>query len=598
MKISAAVAQSSSQPEFALGVSQSFSGRAWRLRDARPEAVRLLELQGLSPGLSRVLAARGITAAESDAFLNPRIRTGLPDSFVLHDMERAAERFARAAACGECVGVLADYDVDGSASAALLLRFLRAVGNEAPLIVPDRIKDGYGPSPRAMRELHSRGCRLVVTVDCGASAHGALEVAQRIGLDVVVLDHHKVETNPPAFAHVNPNGPDCRSELTQLCATGVTFVFLIGVQRLLRKQGFFSGRAEPDLLSFLDLVALATIADVVPLQGINRAFVRQGLRILDSLERPGLAALARAAGISPPFTTYHLGFMFGPRINAGGRVGRSDLGAMLLATEIASDADAWARELDRHNRERQAIEAAILDVAQAMALAQSEAPFVLCAGDGWHAGVVGIVAGRLRERHAKPALVAGFDGGIGRGSARSVPGVDLGAIVRAAKDANILETGGGHAMAAGFSLKPERFDDFRAFLTDALEPQRSIIAAANDLLADAFVSAAGVTAPLIDDISRAGPFGAGNPEPIFVVPDVTVAYADVVGTNHVRLRLVARDGASLNAIAFRSSDAPLGRGLLKSRGRRICVAGKIRSDTYRQEAGVQLHVEDAASAAA
>jgi single-stranded-DNA-specific exonuclease len=588
------------QPEYAMGVARSFAGRGWRFRVYNADAARQLELSGLSATLARVLAARGLVAHEAESFLAPKIKTLLADPLALHDMTKAVERFALAIARGETVGVLADYDVDGSAAAALLLRFLRAVGREARLYIPDRLKEGYGPSSAAMRGLRARGCTLAFTLDCGAAAHEALDEARKQGLDVIVLDHHKVETNPPAFAHVNPNGPDDQTGLTQLCATGVTFVFLVAAHRHLREQGWYGQEniPEPDLLALLDLVALATITDVVPLTGINRAFVRQGLRILDGLERPGMAALARVSSIAPPFTPYHLGFMFGPRINAGGRVGRSDLGALLLATDDASEADRLADELNRHNRERQAIEANILEQAEALAQQQADAPFVLVTGEGWHAGVVGIIAGRLKERHDKPALVAGFENGLGRGSARSVPGVDLGLIIRAAREANLLETGGGHAMAAGFTLKRERLEDFSAFLHETLEPQRARIAAARDLFADALVSVTGATLALIGDIARAGPFGAGNPEPMFVLPDVTIAYADIVGTNHVRLRLLARDGASLPAIAFRAADAPLGQGLLKARGRRVHVAGKLKSDNYKDEPRVQLHVEDAAAAGA
>jgi single-stranded-DNA-specific exonuclease len=588
------------QTEYALGVARSFGGRAWHFRAYDADVTRQMELKGLSSTLARVLAARGVAADEAELFLAPKIRALLTDPLALHDMATAVARFTQAIAGGEIIGVLADYDVDGSASAAFLLRFLRGMGRETQLHIPDRLKDGYGPSPAAMRDLQARGCKLVVTVDCGAAAHEALDEARKLGLDVIVLDHHKVETNPPAFAHVNPNGPDDKSGLNQLAATGVTFVFLVAVHRHLREQGWYNAQSkqEPDLIALLDLVALATITDVVPLTGINRAFVRQGLKILDALERPGMAALARVSSIAPPFTPYHLGFMFGPRINAGGRVGRSNLGAMLLATDDLAEADRLAEELNRHNRERQAIEAGILEQAEALALHQEDAPFVLVTGEGWHAGVVGIIAGRLRERHNKPALVVGFENGLGRGSARSVAGVDLGAIIRAAREAQLLETGGGHAMAAGFSVKNERLKDFTGFLQESLEPQRERIAAAKDLYADALASVSGATLALINDLTRAGPFGAGNPEPMFVLPDVTIAYADIVGTNHVRLRLLARDGASLGAIAFRSADAPLGQGLLKSRGKRVHVAGKLKTDNYKDEPRVQLHVEDAAPAGA
>lgn len=592
--------QTLEQTEYALGVARSFSGRAWLMRAADADVVRQMELRGLSSTLARVLVARGLKAEEAEAFLAPKIKALLADPLALHDMAKAVERFTSAIACGETIGVLADYDVDGSASAALLLRFLRGLGREAQLHIPDRLKDGYGPSQAAMHAFAARGCKLVATADCGAAAHDALDEARKLGIDVIVLDHHKVEENPPAFAHVNPNGPDDTSGLTQLAATGVTFVFLVAVHRHLREQCWYAACniAEPDLLALLDLVALATITDVVPLVGLNRAFVRQGLKILDGLERPGMAALARVSAIAPPFTPYHLGFMFGPRINAGGRVGRSDLGAMLLATDDAMEADRLADELNRHNRERQAIEAGILEQAEALAMQQTNTPFVLVTGEGWHAGVVGIIAGRLKERYQKPALVAGFENGIGRGSARSVSGVDLGHIIRAARENGLLETGGGHAMAAGFSLKAERLSEFAKFLHKSLEPQRAVIAAARDLHADALVSVSGASFALINDVARAGPFGAGNPEPLFLLPDAVIAYADIVGTNHVRLRLLARDGASLGAIAFRAADAPLGQGLLKARGKRVHVAGKLKSDNYKDEPRVQLHIEDAAPAGA
>ena len=347
-------------------------------------------------------------------------------------------------------------------------------------------------------------------------------------------------------------------------------------------------------------MALATIADMVPLAGINRAFVRQGLRKLERLERPGLAALARLASAVPPFSAFHLGFIFGPRINAGGRVGRCDLGARLLASDDTAEADGLAGELDQHNRERQAIEAHILEAADIIAATQSDNPFLLVSGEGWHAGVVGIIAGRLKERHAKPVLVAGFDGGlpssIGRGSARSVVGVDLGASIRAARAEGLLETGGGHAMAAGFSVRRTKLEAFGAFLNRHIEPQRSTIAIARELLADAFVSPAGADLKLLDTIERAGPYGAGNPEPMFLMPDMLVVYAGIVGANHVRLRLVGRDGQGIGAIAFRAAGTPLGEKLLKARSSRIHVAGKLKQDDYDGTAKVQLHLEDAASA--
>ena len=587
---------------FALGVKSSFAGRSWRMREINGDVARELELMGLSAALSQVLAARGVTRETAPHFLDPRLRTQLPDPHRFAQMERAARRFVDAVKSGETIAVLADYDVDGACAAALLLGYLRKLGREPLLYVPDRLTEGYGPSLRAVETLRQQDARVIVTVDCGAASHQALAAAQAADLDVIVLDHHTVEEHPPAFAHVNPNAPGDASGVTYVCAAGLTFLFLVAVQRMLREDGWFASHREIDLMAELDLVALATVADVVPLHGVNRAFVRQGLRKLETLERPGFAALARLASATPPFSAHHLGFMFGPRINAGGRVGRCDLGARLLACTDAAEADAIALELDRHNRERQAIEAHILEAADAMALTQDDKPFLLLGGDGWHAGVVGIIAGRLKDRHGRPALVAGFDGddeqAIGRGSARSIAGVDLGAIIRAARAEGILETGGGHAMAAGFSLRRNRLGVFGDFLAEHIGPQHAAIGAANELTIDALVSASGANHALLDELDRAGPYGAGHPEPNVVLPDMLVVYAGVVGTNHVRLRLVGRDGQGLGAIAFRAGGRPLGDALLKARNSRIHVAGKLKRDEYEGEMRVQLHVEDAASSEA
>jgi len=589
---------------FALGVTSSLRGRVWRMRGFDEGAARELELSGFSGALAQLLAARGVTKNSAALFLDPRLKTLLPDPSIFAHMDEAVSRFAAAVERNETIAILGDYDVDGACAAALLLRFVRGIKREALLYVPDRLTEGYGPSAASVRSLSERGATLLVTVDCGAAAHDAMQAARTCGLDAIVLDHHAVDSNPPAVAHVNPNGPDDRSGVTYVCAAGLAFLFLVAVQRRLRGAGWFAAQGvdETDLLNQLDLVALATIADVVPLTGVNRAFVRQGLRKLERLERPGFVALARLACVTPPFSAYHMGFIFGPRINAGGRVGRCDLGARLLASDDPAEADALALELDRHNRERQALEAGILEAADAMAAAQSDNPFLLLSGDGWHAGVVGIVAGRLKERHAKPVLVAGFDGAdsgsIGRGSARSVAGVDLGAVIRAAHAEGILETGGGHAMAAGFGVRRAKLTAFGEFLKTRIEPQRGAIAVASELLADAMVSPSGANLALLDDIERAGPFGAGNPEPTFLMPDMLVVYAGVVGANHVRLRLVGRDGQGVGAIAFGAANTPMGQALLKARGSRMHVAGKLKRDDYDGEARVQLHLEDAAPAGA
>ncbi len=554
-------------------------------------------LREISPVLSRLLALRGVTLAQAADYMAPKLKNLLPDPFVLKEMEQAVTRIAAALDAGERMAVFGDYDVDGSTSAALLSDFLSALGAPPRIYIPDRMTEGYGPSPTAMRVLHAEGAKLVITVDCGSAAIAALEEAKALGMDVVVLDHHRVEKRPPAIAHVNPNQPDDTSELGYLCAAGVTFLFLVGLNRHLRAAGFYETReiAEPDLRLFLDLVGLATICDVVPLKEVNRAFVRFGLGQLSTLSRPGLSALAGVANARGPFTPYHLGFVFGPRINAGGRVGRSSLGVDLLTTRDTAKAGEFAELLDLHNTERRAIEKKILDQAMAMAESQANAPFILVAGEGWHPGVVGIVAGRLKERFSKPAFVAGFEGGMGRGSARSIPGIDVGAIIRAAAEAKVIEYGGGHAMAAGFSLMAAQLDGFSRFITERFSGAGPALAAATDLALDAVSSPAGANLALAAEIASAGPFGAGNPEPLLVLPDVRVAYADIVGGAHVKLRLAGGDATVLDAIAFRAVGTPLGEGLLGARGRTLHVAGRLRQDDWNGRTRVQLEIEDAAS---
>ncbi len=585
----------------AFNVSRSFSGRRWLLREASDNATRALMRAGdLSPVLARILAARGTAESDLEDILNPTLKRLLPEPLKLKDMDKAVARVRAAIEAGERIAVFGDYDVDGSASAALMHGFLRAIGKPPRIYIPDRMREGYGPNAPALLALQQEGASLVITVDCGAGAVAALTVARDAGLDVVVLDHHAVETPPPAFAHVNPNQPGDNSGLNHLCAAGVTFLFLVALNRELRESGWYKANdiREPDLRAHLDLVGLATVCDVVPLTGVNRAFVRAGLARLGQLERPGIAALATIADVNAPFTPYHLGFVFGPRINAGGRVGRCSLGVELLTASADTAAFPLGEMLDKHNRERQAIEAAILEDAMAMAATQANQPFVLAANADWHAGVVGIVAGRLKDRFNKPAFVVGFENETGRGSARSVPGVDLGAIIRAAREEGHLEAGGGHAMAAGFSLAKDKLDAFRGFLEQRLCEVADAIAASRDLKLDAAISPSGATPALVGEIARAGPFGSGNAEPCVVAPDVRVAFADVVGKDHVRLRLAGGDGARLDAIAFRCATTPLGEGLLASRGKTIHAAGRLRADEWQGRVRVQLHLEDAAPAGA
>jgi len=580
----------------AFGVARSFSGRRWQFKPVEEDtAAALTREHQISPALARLLAARGIAAGEVWSYLNPSLKHLLPDPLVLKDMGAAVARVAAALEAGEAIAVFGDYDVDGSASSALLSDFLAAVATAPRLYIPDRMKEGYGPSPAAMTTLAGEGIRLVITVDCGAAATAALETARAAGMAVVVLDHHRVDHAPPALAHVNPNQPGDHSGLGHLCAAGVTFLFLVALNRHLRDSGFYEkrGLAEPDLRLALDLVGLATVCDVVPLIGLNRAFVRQGLARLGS--RPGLVALAEVAKAAAPYTPYHFGFVFGPRINAGGRVGRSSLGADLLTARDPQAAMEFALQLDLHNRERQAIEKRIVEEALAAAATQANAPFILAAGEGWHPGVVGIVAGRLKERFGKPSFVAGFEGGMGRGSARSIPGMDAGAAIREAVLAGVIESGGGHAMAAGFSLSSSQLKGFQAFLQAAFEGKSAALAAAATLELDAVSSPAGAGPGLLEEIALAGPYGAGNPEPLLAFPDLRVAFADVVGKDHVRLRLNG-GGAGLQAIAFRAVGTPLGDGLLGARGQAIHAAGRLKRNAWNGQVTVQLEIEDAAPA--
>lgn len=576
-------------------IENSFSGRRWDLaacdEDKAAAIVNALQLPAV---IARLLVSRGVALEEAQDYLHPTLKRLLPDPRVLKDMDKAVSRVVSAVKSGEAIAVYGDYDVDGSCSAALLSEFLSAVSTPPRIYVPDRMKEGYGPNAVALLQLKDEGISLVVTVDCGAGAASALSAAKDAGLDVVVLDHHASEHAPPSVAQVNPNAGGDTSGLTYVCAAGITFLFLVALNRALREEGWYATRSEPNLMDAIDLVALATVCDVVPLIGVNRAFVRAGLTKLNKLERPGLAALAAVASVKPPFTPYHLGFAFGPRINAGGRVGRSSLGSDLLTARDAATAEGFALALDSHNRERQALEKMILDEAIAMALAQQDAPFVFVAGEGWHPGVVGIVAGRLKERFHKPALVAGFEGGLGRGSARSVPGVNLGAMIRSAREAGVLESGGGHAMAAGFGLNPDQVEPFRAFLSAAFAAGAPLEIEA--LAIDAVVSPGGANMALLRDMAMAGPYGAGNPEPLLAIPDATVAFADIVGNGHVRLRLTGGDGARLDGIAFRAAETPLGDGLLKARGGRVHLVGRLKADEWNGQERVQLHVEDAAAA--
>jgi single-stranded-DNA-specific exonuclease len=583
-----------------LGVERSVCGRRWHERAADPGlAAAVAERHGLPEIVGRLLAQRGIGVAEAPGFLAPRLRDLLPDPAHLRDMDHAAARLLRAIQDNEPIVVFGDYDVDGATSAALLLRFFAAVGVRASVYVPDRMREGYGPNAPALLRLKAEGAAVVVTVDCGATAHEPLAAAAEAGLDVIVIDHHVTEPLlPRALALVNPNRLDEASPHGALAAVGVAFLLVVALNRALREAGWYRARAEPDLLQWLDLVALGTVCDVVPLSGVNRALVAQGIKVARQGANPGLRALAQVAAANGPIDAYQLGFVLGPRVNAGGRVGAADLGARLLSTDDPVLAAELATRLDGYNRERREIEARTLEAAIAQVEAAPQAPsLVFAAAEGWHPGVIGIVAARLRERYERPACVVALADGIGRGSGRSVPGVALGPAVIAARQTGLLVNGGGHAMAAGFTVAEDQLDALREFLIerlgDGLDRERLV----PELAIDGALSLAGALGGVMAHVEALAPFGAANPEPRFAFPGVQLAFVEPVGNGHLRCSLADALGtARLKAIAFRVAEGPLGQFLAASRGRAIHLAGHLRRDDYRGGGAVQLVIDDAAPA--
>ena len=589
-----------------LGVENSATGRAWRDRLDERGAARALAIaqrHEIPELLARILAGRNVEADAVDAFLDPTVKRAMPDPNVLTAMPEAAARIADAVMHGESIAIFGDYDVDGATSAAVLARFLRCGGVEPIIHIPDRLFEGYGPNVEAVRALAARGATLLVTVDCGTTSIEPLSEAKALGLDVVVIDHHQAdEALPPALAIVNPNRRDDLSGLGYLAAVGLVFMTVVAVNRELRARGFWTdARPEPDLLSFLDDVALGTVADVVPLIGLNRAFVAKGLLVLRRREQPGLVSLMDVARLSGPPEAWHLGFLLGPRINAGGRIGRADLGVRLLLETDPIEAAKIAAELDRLNRERQAIEQETLAQAEAEAMAalgiEETGAVVITAAEGWHPGVVGLVAARLKEKLGRPAFAIALEpGGIGTGSGRSIAGVDIGRAVRRAVAEGLLVKGGGHAMAAGVTLRKGALAQLRAFLEAALSADVATARHSSGLMIDGAVSAAGANLDLVAMIERAGPFGSGNPEPVIALPAHTVTYAEEVGQAHMRVRLKSADGAAVNAIAFRAAGQKLGTALLNSRGRQVHAAGSFAVDRYQGEERVQFRLTDIAPA--
>ncbi len=588
-----------------LGVSRSLSGKAWRSNTHDPAKVRRLCQQlGIPVSLGEILASRGVEAADGEAFLHPTLRKFFPDPSSFKDMDKAAGLILDAVAAKRKISIFADYDVDGATSSAMLRRWFRAMSLEAGLYVPDRIREGYGPTIAAFKTLHEQGNELVITVDCGAVSAEPLIAADKMGLPVIVLDHHLMPPDaplPPTAALVNPNRPDDTSGQGLLAAAGVVFVLLAALNREGRARGIFSEtRPEPDIIALADLAALGTVCDVASLKDFNRALVAQGLKVMSRTQNPGILALAEAASAQPPFGTYHAGFVLGPRINAGGRVGDAALGAQLLASDNPAECAMIAAKLDRFNAERRDIEQevqnAALDAAEALGPDQ---PVIVVAGVGWHPGVIGIVSGRLKERFGVPCIVIGIDPHTsdGKGSGRSITGVNLGEAIGAAARAGVIENGGGHAMAGGLSLRADQVDGFRTFLLASIGVQARAAATGRGLRIDALMSARGADRAFVDELQHAGPFGMGNPEPLFAFGNMRVQWAQKLKGGHVRCTLEdINGGATLNAIAFRAEDNGFAQTLLASDGQALHVAGKLKADDFRGRNSVDLRIEDVALA--
>lgn len=591
------------QPPF-LGVHSSARGMRWvdRLQQAQVPVAEMIAQRHDLPGLlARVLAARGVRPDEIDGFLDPTLKRLMPDPSTLQDMDVGAERVAAAIANHESIAVFGDYDVDGAVSAALMARFLRAHGGDADIYIPNRMTEGYGPNSDAFSALIDAGATLIITVDCGTASVEPIAHARKRGADVIVIDHHLApEQLPDVSALINPNRLDDISALGDLAAAGVTFLFLVAVARSLRQAGWYGAdHAECDLLQWLDLVALATVCDVVPLNGLNRAFVAKGLQVMRQRRNPGLRALADMARLSAAPSSYHLGFVLGPRINAGGRIGDAALGVRLLTTEDDLEAEKIAATLDRLNVERKALEAAMCEEALAQADHHLQdhpgASVLIVQSPDWHRGVVGLVASRLTERFARPSIaIAWGKDATGAGSARSVAGIDIGSAIAGAGAEGLLVKGGGHAMAAGITIERGKLDAFSAYLEARVSEEMARASVARSLKIDGALMPSGANETLMELLDRAGPYGSGNPQPRFAFAAHHCRFAKIVGDAHLRCRLSAADGSHINAIAFRSANTPLGEMLLKSDGLPLHVAGHLRRDNWGGRKLIELQIEDVA----
>lgn len=578
-------------------ICETASGWRWVMRDANEhEAAAIAADNAIWPPIARALAARGVTAAAAPLYMSPSLRAEMPDPFVLADMETAATCLASAILSGETIGVFGDYDVDGATAAAIVHSYVTRIGGKIETHLPDRFLEGYGPSVAAFRSLKERGAGVIVTVDCGASAHEVIEQAAAEGMDIVVLDHHQMHGPPPAgaVATVNPNRLDDKSGLTGLSAAGVAFMAMVALNRALRQKGFFNGRKEPDLKSLLDLTALGLVCDVMPMRGFTRTLVAQGLKVYGDNGNKGLHALGKAAGVKGKASTYHLGFLLGPRINASGRLGHAKTAYELLTTESDAKRKELAEKLHVLNAERQEVETGVQQAALSAIEKERlcDDAVIVVAGDGWHEGVIGIVAGRLKERFDKPTIVIALNNGIGKGSGRSLDGVDLGAAIVTAKNQGLLIGGGGHAMAAGLSISPDNIAPLRRFLNDHLQcdVDRAMIHRAKKI--DAVISASAVTGGLARQIDAAGPFGPGSPEPVFMLNNVFVDNIRQVGKGHISCSLMDGPSGAARAIAFRADGEKLGHFL--SGGKRLHVIGKVKADDWRGGDAAQFQILDAA----
>lgn len=582
-----------------LGVTSSLMGKRWSSKDVNERMVMMYcQRYNLPEPAARLMVARGIMMEEADHFLNPTLKDLMPDPSRFKDMDKAADRIADAILASEKVAIFGDYDVDGATSSSQLIRYLRHLGQSPMLYIPDRVAEGYGPNGPALQKLAAQGVKVVIMVDCGTTAFEALEIGKEAGLEIIVLDHHTAEPRlPDCYALVNPNRLDEDGQYGYLAACGVTFMALVALNRVLRQKGMAPTKL-PDLKNFLDIVALGTVCDVVPLVGLNRALTAQGLKVLGQRRNTGLRVLSDVSGIDEKPNTYHAGYVLGPRINAGGRVGNSEYGAQLLSTDHEETARQLSIQLDQFNTERKEMEAEIQEQALAQLEALGDVDYakhvVIAHGEGWHPGVIGIVAARIKEQYNRPSCVIAFDeNGIGKASARSVKGVDIGAAIISARQAGILVAGGGHAMAAGFTIERSRLQEFWQFLSDRISAQLGGAPLVPTLRLDGVMSVLSANVGFLSALDKIGPFGAGNPSPKFVVRDCMVVQSSVVGKNHVRAILQGATGGRLGSIAFNSLETELGQALLNHNGRILHIAGQIKSNNWQGRRDVQLIIDDA-----